>query len=64
MPNYQISYKSNNLNQISSKNIKTVSSNIESNFVPLICYPWKKGILGCISAKAISCNIPCITTVV
>ena len=53
----------NDLNQISSKDIKTGCSNIKVEFVPLIYYLWEKRIIECISPAKICCNISCIPSV-
>lgn len=43
----------NDLNEISSEDIKTESSNVKIKFVPFINYPWKKEAHECISSAAI-----------
>ena len=60
MMNIEFRYGSNNLYQISSKDIRIGFSNIKIKFVPFIYCPWEKRILECISPARISCNISCI----
>ena len=54
---------SNNLYQISSKDIKTGCANIKVKFVAFIYRPCERRVLECINPKR-NCNISCIPSVI